>query len=191
MLRRWRTRGPYWKVLATDGRVAASGELPVQTVPIGLGTKLGQISLVLEKLPAPAQYKLVVGFKGTKFENDWNFWVYPAESPAPTDDVLVTQSFDEATRQRLAEGGKVLLASGQLGVGNPKLTFEPIFWNRFMEQAGLHRPLGLLCDPKHPALAQFPDGVFSGLAMAGHCHVGARHRAGRSAAGFATDRAAD
>ena len=112
---------PYWKVLAADGRVVAGGEWPVQTVPIGQGTKLGTVSLALEKLPAPTQYKLVVGLKGTAFENDWNFWVYPAGSPAPPADVLVTQSFDEAARQRLAEGGKVLLASGQLGIGNPKL----------------------------------------------------------------------
>jgi len=151
---------PYWRVLAADGKVAASGELPVQTVPIGQGTKPGQVSLALGKLPAPQQYKLVVGLKGTPFENDWNFWVYPAVPPAPSADVLVTDSFDEAARKHLADGGKVLLASGRLGAGNLKLFFEPVFWNHFMLNTNPHQTLGLLCDPRHPALAQFPTEYF-------------------------------
>ena len=151
---------PYWKVLTTDGHVVASGELPVQTVPLGIGTKLGQVSLALEKLPAPKQYKLVVGLSGTSFENDWNFWVYPAALPVPSADVLVTETFDDAARQCLATGGKVLLAAGQFGTGNPKLTFDPIFWNRIMMDKQAQQTLGLLCDPKHPALAQFPTEYF-------------------------------
>jgi hypothetical protein len=151
---------PYWKTLAADGRVVVGGELPVQTLPIGLGTKLGQVSVALEKLPAPKQYKLVVGLKGTAFENDWNFWLYPAQLPVPPDDVLVASTFDEGVRKRLATGGKVLLASGELGVRNPVLGFEPIFWNRFMFHEQKRQTLGLLCDPKHPALAEFPTEFF-------------------------------
>lgn len=151
---------PYWKVLTIDGQVVANGELPAQTVPLGIGTKLGQISLALEKLPAPRQYKLVVGLKNTPFENDWNFWVYPAVPPAAPANVLVTEFFDEAAQKRLAAGGKVLLASGQLGVENPKLYFETVFWNRFMMGRQKQQTLGLLCDPKHSALAQFPTEYF-------------------------------
>jgi len=151
---------PYWKVLSDDGQVAASGELPVRSVPIGIGTKLGQISLALEKLPAPRQYKLIVGLKDTPFENDWNFWVYPVALPAPSTDVLVAESFDESVCQRLADGGKVLLISNRLGTGNQKLTFAPVFWNRYMWQKRPEQTLGLLCDPKHPALAQFPTKYF-------------------------------
>lgn len=151
---------PDWKVLDTDGHVVTSGEFPVQTIPIGHGTKLGKVSVALDKFPAPAQYTLVVGLKGTEFENDWNFWVYPPESLAASRDVMVATSFDEALRKRLADGGKVLLASNQLGIGNPQLTFETIFWNRFMSNKQPHQTLGLLCDPKHPALAEFPTEYF-------------------------------
>ncbi len=151
---------PYWKVLDTGGRQVAGGEFPSLTVPIGQGTKLGQVSLSLARLPAPAQYRLLVGLAGTEFENDWNFWVYPAALPAPPADVLVTSAFDEAVRKQLADGGKVLLASNRLGIGNPKLAFEPVFWNRFMGHKQPRQTLGLLCNPKHPALAQFPTDIF-------------------------------
>jgi len=149
---------PYWKVFSTTGKVVASGEFPVQTVPIGQGTKLGDVRLALEKWPAPQQYKLVVGLNQTPFENDWNFWVYPTESPETPKGLLVTESFDDAARKQLAEGGKVLLASGKIGSGN-QLTFQPIFWNRFMWQKE-ESTLGLLCEPKHPALALFPTEYF-------------------------------
>ncbi|TSA32565.1 MAG: glycoside hydrolase [Verrucomicrobiaceae bacterium] len=151
---------PYWKVLAADGHQVAGGEFPAQTIPIGHGTKLGKASVTLEKMPSPAKYKLVVGLKGTEFENDWNFWVYPSGSPAAPANVLVATSFDEEVRMRLADGGKVFLASNQIGIGNPMLTFQPVFWNRFMNHKQPRQTLGLLCNPKHPALAQFPTDYF-------------------------------
>jgi len=154
---------PYWKVLARDGRVVTGGELPEKTVPVGKRAELGQISLALKNLPAPEQYKLVVGLNDTPFENDWNFWVYPAEEPVPPADVLLTQSFDDSARQYLASGGTVLLASDRLGTENPKLTFRPITWNRYMVPEQNQETLGLLCDPKHQALAHFPTEFFQDL----------------------------
>lgn len=151
---------PYWKVLAADGHVVAGGELPTRTIPFGSGNTLGKISLPLDKLPAPEQYKLVVGLEGTPFENDWNFWVYPDVQPAPPADVLMAQSFDENVRKRLAGGGKVLLASGGLGFVNSILAIHPIFWNRYMIASQKSHTLGLLCDSKHPALAQFPTDFY-------------------------------
>ncbi len=150
---------PYWKVLADDGQVVAAGDLPVQAVPLGTRTKLGRISLALRNLPAPNQYKLVVGLKDTPFENDWNIWVYPAGMPAAPADVLIAESFDESVCRRLADGGKVLLLAAKPGSGNPKLTFLPVFWNHYIWQKR-EQTLGLLCDPKHPALAQFPTRYF-------------------------------
>jgi hypothetical protein len=151
---------PYWQVLAADRRVVASGEFPAQTLPIGSGNKLGTVRLSLEGPPAPQSYKFVVGLKGTPFENDWNFWVYPAVTPTPPSDVLVTGQFDTAARQRLAQGGKVLVTSAALGAGGPKLFFQPIFWNHFMFNTHEMQTLGLWCDARHPALAQFPTKDF-------------------------------
>jgi beta-galactosidase len=55
---------PYWEIVNASGLTVAAGDFPPRDVPIGKNIPLGQISLALDKLPAPAAYKLVVAFKG-------------------------------------------------------------------------------------------------------------------------------
>ena len=147
---------PYWRVLADNEKVIAQGELPAGSIPIGQGTQLGTVAVELRALPAPKRYKLVVGLKGTDYENDWNFWVYPPKPPPAPSNLLVTVSWDTAARMRLEAGGRVLFASTRLGPDHVKLHFTPIFWNRFMFNKQSNSTLGLWCNARHPALAQFP-----------------------------------
>jgi hypothetical protein len=149
---------PYWRLVDAQGKVAAAGEWPARAIPLGQGTPLGQVSVELARLPAPAPYTLVVGLKGTGFENDWNIWVYPTEPPAPPPPpgVLVTGALDAAALAQLDAGGKVLLLPARLPRQHPPLGFEPIFWNRYMFNTQGRQTLGLLCRPQHPALAAFP-----------------------------------
>jgi beta-galactosidase len=145
-----------WRLLADNGEPVGGGEFTPKTVPLGR-TALGKISADLSKLAAPKAYRLVVGLKDTPVENDWNLWVYPAKSEtAVPDDVLVTATLDEKALARLDAGGKVLLLASRLSSEHPRLSFEPIFWNRYMFNTQGRQTLGLLCDPKHPALALFP-----------------------------------
>lgn len=156
----------HWKLVDRQGGAVASGELPVRDIPIGKNIPLGEVSIPLSTIPAPAQYRLVIGIGGTKVENDWNVWVYPANvSTAGPADVLVTSRWSEA-EQRLAAGGKVLFVptAGDLPRSqSPAMSRTPVFWNIQMTV----RPprnmtpkfdgmLGLLCQPEHPALAAFP-----------------------------------
>jgi len=151
----------YWKLLSAKGKALAGGEFPARTIPLGAGTPLGRVEVSLANVAAPAACRLVVGIKGTRFENDWNVWIYPArlEAPAPAD-VLVTRALDAAALSRLDAGGRVLLLAPRLARTNPHLTFEPIFWNHYMFRNQNRVTLGLLCDPKHPALALFPTDGF-------------------------------
>lgn len=146
-----------WRVVDSAGAVAASGDLPSKTIPIGKNTSLGTISVDLSKLQAPRQYKLVVGIAETSFENDWSFWLYPAvvDATMPAD-VLVTASWP-AAQKALAGGGKVLFTpeAKDLDEANPRLTMTPIFWNRLMNPNGTAF-LGLWCDASSAALAGFP-----------------------------------
>ncbi|HEY8749959.1 MAG TPA: hypothetical protein VIM11_18390 [Tepidisphaeraceae bacterium] len=151
-----------WKLLRGDGLEVAAGEFPATDLPVAGRIALGQISIPLAGLNAPQMYTLTIGLKGTPFENDWNLWVYPQRvaTTAPSD-VLMTSDLQEATG-RLRNGGKVLLLPGaRLGPENPQGSFTPVFWNRqwFPKQAC--QTLGLLCDPRHPAFAQFPTDFFS------------------------------
>lgn len=173
-----------WQIVGPDGKIAAEGEWPAATIPIGKNFALGNIAVNLSRLPAPAQYKLLVfvgddvrslriseagggnlnqksepphvgPYKG--FTNDWNFWLYPAQiSDAVPTNVLVTGSWDEAEK-KLAVGDKVLFLphNTDLDWWSPPLARVPVFWNALMEPTW-SRMLGLWCDVNHPALAEFP-----------------------------------
>jgi hypothetical protein len=114
----------------------------------------------------------------TYFENEWDFWIYPAEGPeehelrdatpgVEKDDcprsrdsqVLVTTTWEEA-EPVLAAGGRVLLIARDLDWNSPPLDTSPIFWNRQMNPAW-GRMLGIwvkreLGDPKANMLSYFP-----------------------------------
>jgi hypothetical protein len=148
-----------WSIVGRDGKAVASGSWPGRDIPRGKGTPLGKVSVELTKLPAPAQYKLVVELRSAAaaFKNDWNFWVYPAEvETAVPASVLVTSVWAEA-EARLATGGKVLFLpkGADLDSSDPKFTSLPIFWNHLMNPNGTTM-LGAWNDVKHPALAGFP-----------------------------------
>jgi F5/8 type C domain. len=171
-----------------------------RTIPIGKNIPLGKITFDLSKILAPGEFKLVVTVapesffsavsreilpgpkvvKGvTWFENDWNFWVYPASDPeeyavrqattpveagpclpVPDANVLVTSSWDEA-EPKLAAGGRVLLVArnADLAWNSPPLDNVPVFWNRLMTPAW-GRMLGLWIvlkeEKKTKALMAFP-----------------------------------
>lgn len=158
---------PEWKLMAQDGSVFARGELAPQDIPIGNGISLGKINVDLRGAKAPAEYKLVVSLKGTPFANDWDVWVYPAKAATqPPAGVLVTAEWNDAARDVLRDGGKVLLTLPGDEVRNynsdpVKLGFSSIFWNTAWTGRQAPTTLGILCDPKNPALAGFPTEYYS------------------------------
>ncbi|MCL4787530.1 MAG: beta-galactosidase [Verrucomicrobia bacterium] len=154
-----------WKLVSEDGKVAASDTLPARNIPVGNSTALGSIRLPLKGLVSPTKYKLVVGIKDSA-ENDWDVWVYPLKLADEPKDVLVTAQFDGATQASLRSGGKVLLTLPGNQVRNfdaapVKLGFSSVFWNTAWTGRQAPTTLGILCDPKHPALAQFPTDFHS------------------------------
>jgi hypothetical protein len=157
---------PYWKIVDAAGKTVVQGQWAARDIPIGKNIPLGQVAANLSKLTAPAAYKLVVGLRNTAVENDWNFWLYPAQVDAATPaSVLVTDNWPAAVT-RLAAGGKVLFtprAADLDAAKSPPMKNVPVFWNIQMtvrppanRTPRFDAMLGLLCDPKHPALAGFP-----------------------------------
>jgi hypothetical protein len=148
-----------WKILDTSNQnVVASGQFDAKTIPIGKGTSLGEVKVDLSKFDAPRQYKLVVGLAGTSFENDWNFWVYPAQIDSSTPAGIVVTSKWADAESALSSGGKVLFipTAADLDDANPRLSQTPIFWNSVMNPRGTTF-LGLWVDAKNPALSEFPS----------------------------------
>ena len=163
------TSAATWKLVDDDGHVAASGHFGSREIPVGNGNALGRVEIPLESVPAPARYKLVVSLDHPSVSNDWDVWVYPAPSaaiPTPTS-VTLTSSFDAATEATLVAGGTVLLTIPPERVqpdvtrGPIALGFSSIFWNTAWTHGQAPHTLGILCNPKHPALASFPTDAFS------------------------------
>lgn len=153
---------PVWRLVSDSGRIVARGKLPRCNVPVGNGVPLGAARIALKEVPAPARYKLALGLAGTSFENDWDVWVYPAKLKTETPPgVAVVSELDDAAVARLHNGGRVLLLAppyrGQAGSpAKVALGFSSIFWNTAWTGRQPPTTLGILCDPRHLALAQFP-----------------------------------
>ena len=164
-----------WLVYDKNGKRVAGGVVlgPMRDLPVGFRDKLYHFSTGLANLPAPAQYKLVAtktivspDLTNAYCQNDWNFWLYPAQVDTNTpSDVLVTRNWSEAAT-RLAAGGKVLFmpTAADLDPAKcPPMKNVPVFWNIQMTvrppqntRPKFDAMLGLLCDSKSPALAEFP-----------------------------------
>lgn len=147
-----------WKLLRGDGRAAASGTFPPRRLPKAQLTEVGSISAKLPTTGSPQKLRLVAAIEGTPFENDWDVWTYPESvDTTPPEHVLIAQRLDDETLARLTRGGNVLLASRPSAVrGDVVIGFSPVFWNTAWTRNQPPHTLGILCDPKHPALERFP-----------------------------------
>jgi hypothetical protein len=154
-----------WSLVGGDGTSVTSGRLAKRDVPTGATVPLGRIDVALDDLTAPAQYRLVVEVPGAEARNDWDVWIYPpagaaiASTPAG---VRVSRELDDAAVRALEAGGAVVLLVAPTRVapdparGPVALGFSSIFWNTAWTNGQPPHTLGVLCDPRHPALAHFP-----------------------------------
>ena len=147
-----------WTVGDAAGKVVASGAWSPAEIPLGNATMLGELDVPLSGVTAPARLTVTLGVEGTDFQNTWDLWVYPGEAPkTEARDVLITDAFDKKAEKALEKGGSVLLVPEYVAPAQSVLSaFEPVFWD-MQWFAGQRRQLGVLCDPKDPALAQFPN----------------------------------
>jgi hypothetical protein len=152
---------PQWTIKTEAGQVIASGALAAADVPTGKLTSLGVIHAALATPSAPCKAIIIVSLQGAPYTNQWDIWIYPQSVvPTPPADVVAAHAWDENVETTLAAGKKVFL---QIGGGLPHAhrgSFLPVFWSPvwFHSDPGT---MGILCDPKHPALAQFPTEFYS------------------------------
>ncbi len=157
-----RKAAPEWALMSAQGEFLQRGRLAECDVPLDNAVPVGQVRIPLAPLAAPARYRLVV--RVGEGENDWDFWVYPPDGPAapPASELLLARRLDAAAVDRLKAGGRVLLVPARGSVkpdkgGEVALGFSSIFWNTAWTSKQPPHTLGLLCDPRHPALTAFPN----------------------------------
>ena len=120
------------------------------------------IKIALNKVAKAQRLELVVAIKDTPWRNRWSIWVYPDISEklkVNSGKLIVTGDVDEAMKA-LKKGKKVLLSPKTATIKGLEGKFLPVFWSpvHFPKQAGT---MGLLCNPQHPALANFPTEMHS------------------------------
>jgi hypothetical protein len=150
-----------WKIADSAGKVIQTGKFTETDIPVGNCFKLGDVSVPLAIFTKPSKLRFEVVLNNGS--NSWDFWVYPAmkEAIPGEGDIRVIQQLDNTTAQFLENGGSVLLnlkqgtLSKEMG-GNIKTGFSSIFWNTAWTNGQGPHTLGILCNPQHPALAEFP-----------------------------------
>lgn len=155
-----------WKLLIADRRsqieeIVAEGKFEKQTIPLGNNHYLGTIKHAFKKTGNPR--KLTIEVSVANFKNTWDIWVYP-NSPELTREQSereLTTTLTPQTIDYLTKGGSLLLSLGKGKVAPEKggkvgVGFSSIFWNTAWTGGQKPHTLGILCNPDHPALAQFP-----------------------------------
>ncbi|SHN11931.1 sugar-binding domain-containing protein [Mucilaginibacter sp. OK098] len=155
---------PTWQLQDGKGKILYKGQLKTTDIPIGNGFKLGQISQSLTAINRPAKLSLQINAGG--HINSWDIFVYPSHNPEAGKNIYVTQQLDEKALAILNSGGKVLLTIKKGAIkdakgGSVAVGFSSIFWNTSWTNNQPPHTLGILCNPKHPALAEFPTDYYS------------------------------
>ncbi|MBM3879374.1 MAG: hypothetical protein FJ387_06595 [Verrucomicrobia bacterium] len=145
-----------WEMVTETGRVLGRGAFPGLRAPTGAVTRAGEIEVPLGELQNATT--LTLRWQVGRATNAWRVWAYPAGPPAlaPTQ-VVVASAFDEPAERALAAGRTVVfLAHGTRGPHAARTGFSSVYWSAGW-WGNAFSGLGIVCDPAHPALAQFPN----------------------------------
>jgi len=137
------------------------GKLKPTDIPIRNEIKLGLIEVDAGSIKTAQKLVLSVDVSG--HINHWDIWVYPAKKEnIDKSEILFTSEMNDKALEALEKGGSVLLSlkKGRLKSekgGDIKVGFSGIFWNTAWTGKQAPHTLGILCDPDHPALSEFPS----------------------------------
>ena len=151
---------PSWSLVDSRGQSVASSKLPARDIPQGGVTSLGSIHASLAACKRPEKLTLCItiprGETAPAVVNHYDIWVYPAGVElAPPRNVVIAYAWNKATQELLAAGKRVLLVPDADLPGTLPGGFATDFWcwPMFHNQPGT---MGLLCNPRHAALKEFP-----------------------------------
>ncbi|WNH08207.1 hypothetical protein [Thalassobellus suaedae] len=149
-----------WRLTNVSGKVIEEGDFKKRDIPLDNGISLGKIDVNLNQIETPQ--KLILTVSVGDFSNSWDVWVYPfVKKQIDKTQFKVVNALDEATISYLKNGGKVLLTTKKGSVkaekgGEVAVGFSSIFWNTAWTLGEKPHTLGVLCNPSHSALTEFP-----------------------------------
>jgi hypothetical protein len=161
------TEGIIWQLRTENGTFVQQGTLASTLSRAGSVQQIGHIDVALSNIHTSQKLLLELALPGGSYSNSYPLWVYPAEaSRLDLGEVQVATKLDDTVLRNLVHGGKVLLMPQTAALKDKSVPglFPPEFWNwgmfKRISESG-KKPvspgtLGLLTDPKHPALRLFP-----------------------------------
>jgi hypothetical protein len=150
-----------WNLQDVQNRVLAKGRVKARNIEQGGLRTLGDISAALKPVSKPSRITLNLSLEKSKIASSYPLWVYP-NVMVTNAAVTVVRAFDDQARQALASGGRVLLVTDSksrlVNTVGGGFTTDFWCWPMFHNSPGT---MGLLCDPRQPALAGFPTDFHS------------------------------
>ncbi|OQP66450.1 beta-glucuronidase [Niastella vici] len=154
-----------WVLKDSTGKMLQSNFFKQKEYEIGNGIPVGKIEYPLSGIKTPMRLNLDIYVAGTSYGNDWDIWVFPATVPEVTksNEVYYCDTLDAKAISLLQNGGTVFLqAAGKIVKGKEVVNyFTPVFWNTSWFKMRPPHTLGFVCDPNHPAFAEFPATGYS------------------------------
>jgi hypothetical protein len=155
-----------WQIKNSRDEIIFQSKTVVDILQGGL-TNIGSLNIDLLKFSKAEKLTLSISLEGTKYENNYPLWVYPANlSIKVPDNILVSRKLDNVTLSKLAEGSMILLFPDfndvkDLTVGG---LFTTDYWNWRMFKSiseSNNNPvspgtMSILTDPGFPLFREFP-----------------------------------
>lgn len=153
-----------WVLKDADGNVRLSGSLEQQVFESGQLHHVGMLEAIIPDDLANTRITLEVWIEGTAYINSWPLWVLPVESGSvDSDEIVITDEFDDHTKRALAAGRKVLLIANNLGAASHSVpaAWKPLYWSAtFFPGQGI-QTIGALIQNEHPLFEQFPTSYYT------------------------------
>jgi hypothetical protein len=156
-----------WTIIDSEKQFLGKGSFDKTHIPLGNCTEVGLLEFPFQSVDKPKQFTVSVAIEGTSFQNQWNIWVYPAKKETFQNQPFIASKWDKGIIDRLNKGESVLLTLPKGSIrpdkgGDIPVGLSSIFWNTawWLGRCAPHT-LGVYCDPKHPALASFPNEGYS------------------------------
>lgn len=150
-----------WDLVDSYEKTRASGCIKTETIPTGFLQGIGQIEIDLSEIHKADQFKLKVCDHLGEYKNEWSIYVYP-EQDQTVPKVTVCKEWNSEIKEKLEKGETLWLQLSPENVDTDVVIgFSSIFWNTAWTQGKVPHTLGILCDPSHKGLAQFPTDYHS------------------------------
>lgn len=142
-----------YRIQNEKAQTIAEGTLQETVLPVGKNLSTGSVTLPLHGIKPVSKLSMIVSVNG-RWENRWDFWVYPKDTRNRdrAESVYISDTLDTKALDVLKQGGKVLLtAAGKVRLGRDIVQhYLPVFWNTSWFKMRPPHTTGAYIDCRHP-----------------------------------------